>query len=158
MMLLLASCSSDDSFVDFTKDDEEPMEEYSFCTDSSNFETDRTLTISDLAGEYAQTRELVCGVSGCQEAPFVNVQFAGIHPTFSLTENGAISNPNGVFEDYETWSIVSPNHDEGPHSLQLIDVDGTEDTYQMAILEAGPCRLRVQNNQGWIEYVRLEKL
>ncbi len=158
-LLFMASCA-DDSLVDFSdrNNSGEQNAEYEFCTDEATFDSDKALAASDLVGEYTKSSELVCGVAGCEEVPTVNVQFVGTMPSFTLTEDGEILNPDGAFEEFESWTLLPPDDTELPSRLELTDFDEVENNFQVTILEVGPCRLRLENNQGWIEYVRLEKL
>ena len=158
-LFFLASCS-DDAMVDFPDRSTSGVQSdvYAVCTDESEYEANKPLTISDLAGEYATASQLICGVAGCEEVPVVNVLYAGFTPSLILTEDGSISTPDGPFEKFDRWSLIPQNNTEFPNRLELRDSEEVETAAQVTVLEIGPCRLRLENNQGWIEFVRLEKL
>ena len=157
--LFLASCSTEMLDADFSSDrDQELSPSYEVCSDRSSYDTDHELLASALAGEYLKTRELVCGVAGCEEVPSVSVLFQGFSPSFVLEKEGAIKNPNGPFQSYETWTFLPAAGTDGLNQIEFIDRESQNAAINVSILDAGPCLLRIENEQGWIEYTRLEEV
>lgn len=157
VLLLLASCS-DDTLVDFSESRSEDQEQSNtICADPSIYEADKTLAAADFIGAYAKTRELVCGEIICNEVPLLFVQFADRSPDLELTTEGTILNPEGPFKNFETWSFIAAEDATLPNRLELVDAETPDNTNQVTILNAGPCRVRFENMQGWIEYTRLEE-
>jgi len=157
-LLLLVSCS-DDALVDFSNTEESSeTTAYALCEDNALFERDQRLETSDFTGAYVKTRELVCGIVGCNEVPIVLVQYEGFSPELVLNSDGTLTNEVGPFERFETWTFRAADESDVPNRFELIDTEAPENTYQVTVLEAGPCRIRVENVQGWIEYARLEEV
>ncbi|MFK8057234.1 MAG: hypothetical protein AB8F78_14010 [Saprospiraceae bacterium] len=157
--LLLTGCAKDD-FVVFADGESgsDDLSEYQICSDTTLFSPDRILEASDITGKYVKTRELLCGVAGCSEAPFVPVLFIGFQPSIELAADGMFVNAEGPFERFETWSFNSAINTDAFDKIELKDDSAANASFEVSILTTGACRLRIENAQGWIEYTRLDEV
>jgi len=152
---ILSACSDDALYGDLSTSGSDAGITYAVCTNRSAFDVDHELVSSDLTGNYIKTRELECSVAGCEEVPISNVIYPGAGPTFVLKEDGTLENPTGPLSGFDSWTYIPTESADVNNQIEFKSITAQDSSLKLSIYEAGPCLLRIENDQGWIEYARL---